>query len=305
MSPKPSEAIRTIRVAANGLTFSVDECGEGDRLALCLHGFPESSFSYRYQLPLLARLGYRAWAPDMRGYGESSRPRGVSAYTVSKLREDVAGLIDASRAKSVLLIGHDWGGGVAWSTAIQHTRPIERLIIMNAPHPMSFMRNLFRPAQLLKSYYIGVFQLPWLPEALLRANRAERIAHAFVSTAVDKSRFPEAVTEVSRKNALIPGALTAMLNYYRAMPLAFLDPSNWRTPVLDTPTLLIWGEEDAALTKQIALDTRHYVKDLTLRFLPGVSHWVQQEAPEQVNDLIESWLTTPQTSQPAAHANLV
>jgi len=286
--------IRSIRVAANGLTFRVDECGEGDRLALCLHGFPESAFSFRYQLPLLARLGYRAWAPDLRGYGESSRPHGVSAYTIGALRADVAGLIDAARAKSVLLIGHDWGGGVAWSAAMQKVRPLERLIVLNAPHPLSLLRGMLRLEQLRRSWYMFMFQLPWLPERLLGADHAARIARAFVNGAVDKSRFPAEVTDVYRENALAPGALTAMLNYYRAMPLAFLDASNWRTPRIETPTLLLWGEEDIALTKQLALDARRYVNNLTLHFLPGVSHWVQQEAPERVNALIEGWLTTPQ-----------
>jgi pimeloyl-ACP methyl ester carboxylesterase len=193
----------------------------------------------------------------------------------------------------VLLIGHDWGGGVAWSAAMQQVRPIERLIVMNAPHPFCLMRGLLRPEQLLRSWYMFMFQLPWLPERLLRANRGEAIARAFVNGAVDKSRFPVEVTDVYRKNALAPGALTAMLNYYRAMPLALLDASNWRAPRIDTPTLLLWGEDDTALTKQLALDARQYVKDLTLHFLPGVSHWVQQEAPEQVNALIERWLTAP------------
>lgn len=287
------EAIRSIRVAANGLNFRVDECGEGDRLALCLHGFPESPFSFRHQLPLLARLGYRVWAPDMRGYGESSRPRGVWQYTVSKLRDDVAGLIDASGAKTVLLMGHDWGGGVAWNAAIQHVRPIERLIILNAPHPQVFMRSLLRPTQLWRSLYMFMFQLPWLPEAVLAADGGRRIAQAFADNVKDKSIFPPEVTDVYRKNALQPGALTAMLNYYRAMPLAGFDRKNWRMPCLDTPTLIIWGEDDFALTKQLALDARKHVNDLTLEFLPGVSHWVQQEAPEQVNASIERWLTGP------------
>jgi len=287
-----TEDIRSIRVAANGLEFRVDECGDGDQLALCLHGFPESPFSFRHQLPLFARLGYRAWAPDLRGYGGSSRPRGVSAYKVSALRDDVAGLIDASGAKRVLLVGHDWGGGVAWSAAMHRVRPIERLIIMNAPHPQVFARSMLRLEQLRRSWYIFFFQLPWLPERLLSAKNGEAIERAFVGSAVDPSRFPPEVTRVFRDNALIPGALTAMLNYYRAMPLALLDKNPWSLPPIQIPTLLIWGEKDKALTKQLAFDARQYVEDLTLHLLPNVSHWVQQEAPEQVNAVIESWLSS-------------
>src|SRR6478735_11197361 len=112
-SMEESQMIRTLRISANGFNFAVDEAGRGDRLALCLHGFPESRFSWRYQLPLLAELGYRAWAPDLRGYGETEpKPRDVQAYLIDRLMEDVAALIDASGAKSVTLIGHDWGAGL-------------------------------------------------------------------------------------------------------------------------------------------------------------------------------------------------
>lgn len=288
-----STALESLTIEANGLSFHVDACGQGDRLALCLHGFPESAFSFRHQLPLFARLGYRAWAPDMRGYGRSSRPRGIRAYSIDKLRADVEGLIEASGAKSVVLVGHDWGGGVAWSVAIARVPRVERLIIMNSPHPQCFMRGLLRPAQLRRSWYMFFFQLPWLPEQFLLRNQAAAISSAFLDEAVDKARFPPEVTNVYRDNALEPGALTAMLNYYRAMPLALADSRavpNWR---VDIPTLMLWGEADSALTRELAVETARYVPDLTLRFLPGVSHWVQQEAPEQVNALIESWLAQP------------
>jgi pimeloyl-ACP methyl ester carboxylesterase len=291
-APGMSPAVESLTVEANGLHFHVDACGQGDRLALCLHGFPESAFSFRHQLPLFARLGYRAWAPDMRGYGSSSRPRGVRAYAMDKLRADVAGLIEASGAKSVVLVGHDWGGGVAWNAAIAHVPRVERLIIMNAPHPRCFMRGLLRPAQLRRSWYMFWFQVPWLPEHFLRADGAAAISRVFVNAASDKARFPADVTRVYQDNALLPGALTAMLNYYRAMPLALADASS-RHARVDIPTLLLWGEADTALTRELALETPRYVPDLTLRFLPGVSHWVQQEAPEQVNALIESWLAQP------------
>ena len=129
-------SITTRRIAANSFDFAVDEAGEGDRLALCLHGFPESRFSWRYQLPLLAKMGYRAWAPDLRGYGETEpKPKAIADYLIDRLMEDVAALIDASGARKVTLIGHDWGAGLAWAFAANAVRPLERLVIMNVPHP--------------------------------------------------------------------------------------------------------------------------------------------------------------------------
>ena len=283
-------------VHANGLRFEVHECGGGDRLALCLHGFPEHAYAWRHQLPLLARLGYRAWAPCLRGYGKSSRPGHVADYRMAHLTADVAGLIDAAGARSTMLVGHDWGGGIAWATALGRIRPLERLIILNAPHPALFVAGLLRWPQIRRSWYIFAFQLPILPELLLRRRHARAIANAFLDMAVDKTRFPTEVLDVYRRGALEPGALRAMLNYYRANRVLVRrtraghpDPSLTRP--IETPTLMIWGEADTALGKELTYGTERLVTDLTLRYLPGVSHWVQQEAPERVNELIETWLT--------------
>src|SRR5712692_7302737 len=157
----------TIRVAANGITFEVAEMGSGDRLALCLHGFPEHYVSWRHQMPFLARLGYRVWAPNLRGYGSTDSPREIAAYRLDLLVEDVAGLIRASGARETLVIAHDWGGALAWILAMREPALIGRLVICNLPHPACFLRELKRPAQFLRSWYMLLFQLPWLPEALL------------------------------------------------------------------------------------------------------------------------------------------
>ena len=288
--------IATIRVPANGLDFAVDTCGEGKDLALFLHGFPESRFSWRHQLPMLAECGYTAWAPDLRGYGDSLRPKGVKAYGAGKLLGDIAGLIDAARARgidgTVTLIGHDWGGALGWLFVLNEIRPVNRWIVMNMPHPDLFARGLKTPAQLRRSWYIFFFQLPWLPERILAAGNAEWIARAFRGMAVDKSRFPESVLDHYRRNALRPGALTAMINWYRAnFRSPFTSIGNAAQPRrLGVPTLMLWGERDAALGKELTYGTDALVDDLTLRYLPGVSHWVQQEAPEAVNAMISAWL---------------
>jgi pimeloyl-ACP methyl ester carboxylesterase len=279
---------QTIR--ANGIDFNVAMAGAGERLALCLHGFPESSYSWRYQMPLLAQLGYRVWAPDLRGYGASSRPKGVAAYALENLEADVAALIEASGAKEVLLVGHDWGALIAWYYAMFGRLPISRLIIMNVPHPALMQKGLRTRRQLTKSWYIFFFQLPWIPEWGLARRGCEAIGRVFRDMAVDKSRFPEEVLRVYRDAADRPGALTAMLNYYRALVRGFRRIRRRGMAPINIPTLMIWGEVDAALGKELTYGTQEYVSNLTLRYLPNVSHWVQQEAPETVNAMIEGWL---------------
>jgi pimeloyl-ACP methyl ester carboxylesterase len=158
------------------------------------------------------------------------------------------------------------------------------------PHPAVFARVMrTSPRQWLRSWYIGFFQLPGVPEAMMTARGAKAIGDAFTGMAVDKSRFPAAVTDVYRKNALIPGAMTAMINYYRAngdITARF----GQSPPPIEAPTLMIWGEEDAALGLECTQGYEGLVSDFTLKRLPRVSHWVQQEAPEAVNAALSDWL---------------
>lgn len=286
----PEAALQRVteRIAANGLSFAADVAGDGDAVALCLHGFPESRFSWRFQLPLLASLGWRAVAPDLRGYGGSDMPRAQADYRLEHLVADVVGLFDATGAKRRLLVAHDWGAIIAWHVALRHAVPLDGLVIMNVPHPKVFERVLARSwRQRLRSWYVAFFQLPRLPEALLAANKAAGIARAFTNMAVDKAAFPPAVTDVYRANALRPGGLTAMINYYRANTgTVFKDVD----AVIDVPVLMIWGEEDTALGVELTEGYAGLVRDFTLHRLPGVSHWVQQEAPDKVNAIMAAWL---------------
>jgi pimeloyl-ACP methyl ester carboxylesterase len=286
-----TDGVRHEFVQANGLRFHVAASGEGEHLALCLHGFPECWYSWRFQLPLLAELGYRAWAPDLRGYGESERPARCDDYAIERLLYDVAGLIDVSGAHTTILLAHDWGAIIAWYFAMRRVRSLERLVIMNVPHP-AVMERALRGRQLLRSSYAFLIQLPWLPEALLRARNYRAVGAAFRRMAVDKRRFPEEVLQVYRDNASRPGALTAMLNYYRAL-IRGGGAHRQRAlgyPRIDAPTLMIWGEHDSALGKETTCGTDAYVRDRSLRYLPNVSHWVQQEAPEMVNQMLAEWL---------------
>lgn len=295
MSYALDSAIRIEQIEANGLSFEVHCCGTGSKLALCLHGFPEHAYSWRYQLPLLAKLGYRAWAPCLRGYGQTSRPAAVEAYDLDLLIEDVAALIDVAAAESTLLIGHDWGGAIAWMFALQQVRPLEQLIIMNLPHPLLFQQGVKRYPQFLRSWYILFFQLPGLPEWLLGRDGARPIGEAFRRMAIAKEQFPDEVLAVYRHNAGQPGALTAMLNYYRANFHRFMASpgdalAQCRNNPLTVATLMIWGETDSALGKELTYGTEELVEDFTIHYLPKVSHWVQQEAPEQTNQFIADWL---------------
>lgn len=280
------------RVSANGMDFEVLEAGAGDRLALCLHGFPEHALSWRGQIPLLVELGYRVWAPNQRGYGHTTRPPAVEDYAIEHLMDDVAGLIDASGARSVTLIGHDWGAAVAWFFAMRRLRPLDRLVIMNVPHPAVFSRALRRSwRQRLRSWYMGFFQVPLLPEALLGRNGARAIARIFTSTACNPERFTPDVLAVYREQAAAPGALTAMLNWYRAAARGgMVRQVKLGFPPIDVPTLMLWGEEDAALGKETTYGTHRYVTDLRLHYIPGASHWVQQDAGERVNEELARFL---------------
>jgi len=277
-------------VRADTLPFEVYECGEGDKLALCLHGFPEHAMSWRHQMPMLAGLGYRVWAPNQRGYGKSYRPPHVADYDITQLMQDVGSLIDASEAKSVVLIAHDWGGVVAWHFAMRHIRPLEKLVIMNAPHPAVF-REQMDLAQFRRSWYIFAFQFPFFPERLLSDNGGRRARQAILSMAGDRSAFPEVILDILRQTPSTIDGARSMINWYRAaFRGGMAKQRRMGYPEIDVPTLLIWGEEDKALMKKSSFGTERFVSDFRIRYLPGVSHWVQQEAPDAVNAMVRAFL---------------
>lgn len=276
--------IATRSIAANGLTFTVDCAGAGDTVALLLHGFPESRASWREQLPALAALGWRAVAPDMRGYGDSSRPRSTEAYSIERLVGDVAALFDALGAKRRILIGHDWGGAIAWATALRAV-PLDGLVILNAPHPTAFRRALRTWDQRRRSWYMAFFLLPWLPEKVLTRQAGRGLVEGL---ARQSPHWPPELLETMRRNLTQPGAATAMLNYYRANMLRY-GRASAPVPLIESPTLLLWGEDDAYLGRELASGNEEFVTNLTVRRLPGVSHWVQQDAPQIVNETIAEW----------------
>lgn len=293
----PADSGMTARfVAANSLSFEVIEAGaaDADHLALCLHGFPELNISWRHQIPLLAARGYRVWAPNLRGYGATTRPEGVEPYRLNTLVEDIGALIDAATTEAgkpleIMLIAHDWGAVIAWHFAIKTIRPLTRLVIMNLPHPLCFAREYKHWHQKKKSWYIAMFQLPALPEWFLTRSDAKGVRAAFLSSAAHKDRFPPDVMQVYADAAQRPGAATAMVNYYRGLR-QFPDMQTIGNGIVNIPTLMLWGEEDIALDIRCTIGTEKYVPQLELHRLPGISHWVQQDAPEEVNALLSDWL---------------
>lgn len=288
-NPPPESGIAVRMVSANGLEFEVAEAGCGDRVAILLHGFPELNFSWRHQIPVLAALGYRAWAVNLRGYGATSRPSNLRDYALDRLVADVVGLIDASQANELLLVGHDWGAVIAWATAIARPESIDRLVIMNVLHPLAFQRELRRWQQLRKSWYMFFFQLPWLPEKILGARGAKAIGAAFTGSAVHPARFPEEDVAIFRRAAQRPGAIRAMLNFYRAL-FRYPNALDLDDGTVRVPTLMLWGERDIAIDIHCLDGTENWVPDLHLERFPDASHWVQQDVPEMVNTALTRWL---------------
>src|SRR5947209_11256709 len=276
--------LQTRFVEANGLRFEGLEEGTGDRLALCLHGFPEHAISWRYQIPVMAGMVYRVWAVNQRVYGRTTRPTQVADYALPHLVDDVTALINAASAKNLVLIGHDWGAMVAWSFAAQQRQPLDRLVIMNDPHPLCFRAALKHWRQLCNSWYVASYQLPMLPERMLTMSGGAIVRRMFGDVALSPD-----VLAVYTRQITDPGAATAMLNWNRAVRLRSSRTLNL-AQAIEVPTLVVWGEQDVAPDPICLNGTEHYVRDLTVKRLPGVSHWVQQDAPQVVNELLQEFL---------------
>jgi epoxide hydrolase 4 len=275
-------------VLVNGMRLHVVEAGTGP-LVVLLHGFPEFWYSWRRQLPVLAAAGFHAVAPDLRGYNESARPTDVRDYRLRCLVDDVVGLIAALGAGRAVVVGHDWGGVIAWKLAMLRPDLLERLVILNSPHPVAFARELRKPAQWLRSSYILFFQIPWLPECLLSAGDFTLLARAFREEPISCDAFT-AEDVVYYKRALGKrGALTAALHYYRALARYPLELRRGNRPIA-TKTLLIWGERDRYLGVGMTEGLAKWVPNLQVARIPDASHWVQNDAPAIVNTLLLEFL---------------
>lgn len=254
---------------------------------ILLHGFPEFWRCWIKQLPALVEAGFRVIISDQRGYNLSDKPEGIKNYRIDELVKDIIELIDALDYQKVNLVGHDWGAVVSWMLAYQHPERLQRLSILNVPHPLVMRRFVTRDfEQMRRSWYAFFFQLPWLPEMGIRANnwrgavsalRGSGKIHTFTND--DIQIYKEAWSQ--------PGAMTAMINWYRAVRYQMKLPNEMRIKV---PTLMMWGVKDVALTHRMARPSIDHCEDGKLIFFPDTTHWVQHEAAEEVNHYLIDFL---------------
>jgi epoxide hydrolase 4 len=278
-------------IITNGVRLHYVTQGEG-ALMLMLHGFPEFWYSWRHQIPEFA-TDYKVVALDLRGYNDSDKPKAQSAYAMDELVKDIEGVVKGLGYDKCILVGHDWGGAIAWNFAYTHPSMVEKLIILNLPHPIKFAEGLRTPQQIQRSLYMFFFQIPLLPEFLIQSGDYQMIETAFKGMAIDKTAFTEADINAYKDAAAKRGALTAMLNYYRnALSPEFFNKS-WG--VLEVPALMIWGEKDTALGKELTYGTEAYVRDFQIKYIPNCSHWVQQEQPQLVSQYMREFLGTSQS----------
>ena len=273
-------------ITTNGIKLHSVTQGEGP-LILFLHGFPEFWYSWRKQIPEFAQ-DHKAVAIDLRGYNDSDKPESPSAYVMAEFVRDVKGVIEGLGYQRCILVAHDWGGAIAWNFAYAHPEMVEKLVILNLPHPAKFAAGLTTPQQFLRSWYIFFFQIPVLPELLIQLDDYRVLELAFRERAIDKMAFSDADIEAYKNAFAKRGAVTAALNYYRNVFESGLTGRQWG--VLDVPTLMIWGENDTALGKELTYGTEQYVRDFRIKYIPNCSHWVQQERPELVNQYIREFL---------------
>jgi pimeloyl-ACP methyl ester carboxylesterase len=275
-----------IRLQANGLGFHAALAGPADGpLVVLLHGFPEFWYGWHHQIGPLAAAGLRVLAPDQRGYHLSDKPEGVEAYLLDRLADDVLGLADALGRRRFAVVGHDWGGVVAWHLAQREPLRTQRAAVLNAPFlPAAQRYARAHPGQLARSWYVAFFQLPAVAEGLMRLG-----GHAWLRHALLRSSRPGTFSDadLARYEAAwsAPGALTAMVNWYRALPRRPLPPVRIRVPVR-----VIWGDRDAFLEPGLAEAGLAWCERGELYRLPEASHWVQHEEPERVNRLLVEFL---------------
>lgn len=265
---------------SNGeLVFDVTDAGPSDgEVIVLLHGYPEDRLSWSAVIPPLTAAGYRVLAPDQRGYSPRARPEGRKAYRMDLLVDDVVALIDSAGATRVHLVGHDWGGGVAWGLAMSHPERLYSVTSLATPHPQAMLRAMGTSGQLLRSWYMLVFQLPRLPELSLRGAGRTQTAKTLQKSGLAADKVDRYLARFDE-----PGAATAAINWYRGIPFG----SRSAAGAVQVPTLYIYATGDFALGRKAADLTGRYVAGpYRYEVLDGVSHWIPEEEPAQVAELV-------------------
>jgi pimeloyl-ACP methyl ester carboxylesterase len=273
-------------VNVDGVALHFVAAGAGKPVVL-LHGFPEFWYGWRRQIGPLADAGFRVVALDQRGYNTSGKPRDVAAYRLDVLADDVVGVLDSIGCERAAVVGHDWGGIVAWWVAARRSERVERLAVLNAPHPLVFRKLLTGSLrQLLKSWYTFYFQVPWLPERLFAVRDGALLKRAMRRSS-RPGAFSEADLDAYAEAWSRPGAMTAMINWYRAAMRGGPTTSEARVSV---PTMIIWGARDHALDRRLAEMSLAQCDQGALEFIEEATHWVQHEEPERVNQRLLDFL---------------
>jgi pimeloyl-ACP methyl ester carboxylesterase len=277
-------------VDVHGLRLHCVGAGVGP-LVVLLHGFPEFWYAWRHQIPALVDAGYRVVAPDLRGYNTSDKPPRVRDYRPRVLVQDVADLILALDAGSAAVAGHDWGGAIAWLLATWHPERVQRLVVLNAPHPIRFLAGLRSPRQLRRSWYMLAFQLPWLPERLMRVRDFQALRRALRRQPARPGAFTPEDIDRYVAAAARPGAMRAAINYYRAAARANPLAQAHSLRRVERPTLIIWADQDRYLGRELVEPDPTWVPNARVEHIAEASHWLQADAPERVNQLMVDFLS--------------
>ncbi len=273
-------------VEVNGIKLHIARHGTGKKLVVLLHGWPEFWYTWRYQIPVLAEK-YTVVAPDLRGFNLSDKPKGVVNYKTDVVAGDIAALIPKLGFDKAFIVGHDWGGAVAWAFAAMYPEMTEKLAVLNCPHPKEMLKS-FRdnPSQLVRSWYMFMHQIPLLPE-LLYSYALPLFFKQFVrGWMYNKENFSDTDLNEFVHAFEQKGALTGSINYYRAMLQTKPNVSIFKNKI-QSPTLLIWGEGDKALGKELTFNTQQHINAaLDIKYIKDCSHWTQNDCPDEVNSFL-------------------
>ena len=306
-----------LKIPTNGIHLHAAIAGpEEGPLLLFLHGFPESWRAWERHLPFFAEAGYRVVAPDQRGYNLSDKPSDLESYVMNVLVQDVLGLIEALGRRQAVIIGHDWGAAVAWEVAERHPDRVDKLVVMDVPHASVMKAHLLRnPKQMLSSWYMAFFQLPRVPELLLRARGHAVLCRVLTATS-RPGTFSEGQIASYREAWSQPGALTSMLNWYRSIRVGILPPGaqvndgtlvderdqaeaservtkkkeDPAQPRIQTPTLILWGKLDSAVRYEMAFDSAKLCAHPQLEIFEHATHWLHHEEPVRVQKTVLKFL---------------
>jgi pimeloyl-ACP methyl ester carboxylesterase len=280
--------IKSKQYRLNNINIHVIEAGpEAGMPMIFLHGFPDFWYGWKDQIAFFADCGYRVIVPDQRGYHLSGKPKGVKAYRCKHLMDDILSLIELLDLKDVHLVGHDWGGIVSWLLGIYHPQQFKTITILNAPHP-GVLRKRISPKQILRSWYIYLFQLPWIPEWLFGRNNFKLLRKSMLKMALPGTF---STRDMERYTQAWKGSLKTMINWYRAIRVSEEFKENLRAPKkVSLPLLMLWGKQDLSLDFSLAMASMDFASKGKMQTFPDATHWLQHEKSAEVNRAILNFI---------------